>query len=213
MTAFQETIADRTQLRQRYRQPSEPVQRKEIDHIDEGARDLIAASPFVVVATRGAGGADASPRGGPPGFVAVLDEHRLAMGDLSGNNRLDSFTNVLDDPSIGLLFFLPGLDETLRVNGRGCLTTDPEVLDAAAIDGRVPKVALGVEVEACFIHCAKAFRRARLWEPDSWLDTDEVPSPAGVLGAHLELDVAAEVIEADLEEGYEVTMWEPAGDS
>ena len=81
MTAFQETIADRTQLRQRYRQPSEPVQRKEIDHIDEGARDLIAASPFVVVATRGAGGADASPRGGPPGFVAVLDEHRLAMGD------------------------------------------------------------------------------------------------------------------------------------
>lgn len=210
---FSEVITDREALRALYREPHDFVRRKQIPCIDAGARSFIARSPFVVFATASGDGCDASPRGGPPGFVTVLDEHRLAFGDLSGNNRLDSFENLLAQPTVGLLFLVPGVDETLRVNGRATLTADPEVLGATAIDGRRPKMAVGIEVTECFIHCAKAFRRAGLWEPDTWPGPDERPSAAKILKDHVGLEVDAEVIEQDLEAGYRVTLWEPGGDA
>jgi PPOX class probable FMN-dependent enzyme len=206
---FAHVIADLDGLRQHYAEPHPAVQRKQIDHVDAAARELIAVSPFVAVGTIGPHGGDVSPRGGPPGFVAVLDDHRLALGDLAGNRRLDTYENVLADPRVGLLFLVPGMGETLRVNGRACLTTDPEVLEACAFAGTRPHVALGIEVDEVFLHCAKAFRRSRLWDPEAWPTADERPSAGRIFRDHAGIDVPAEVIDADLEAGYVATMWEP----
>jgi PPOX class probable FMN-dependent enzyme len=208
---FDHAITDVSALRSEYHEPGEGVLRKAIDHIDDGARSFIARSPFVVVATFGPGGADASPRGGPPGFVRVLDEHRLALGDLAGNNRLDTYANVVERPDLALIFLVPEVGETLRVNGRGTLTRDPDVRAATAIDGRVPRVALGIDVHECFIHCAKAFRRSGLWDPGSWPRAGAAPSAAAILKEHIGIDAPAEVIAADLEEAYAVTMWWTGG--
>ena len=208
---FNQGITSVEQLRSLYREPFEAVFRKQIDHIDDAARSFIARSPFLVLATSGPRGNDASPRGGPPGFVAVLDEHRLALGDLSGNNRLDSYANIVEHPHVGMLFFIPGMDETLRVNGRATLTTDPEVLQRAAIDGRLPRIALGIDVDECFLHCAKALRRGGLWDPSSWPAKEDRPSAGAIFKAHVGIDAEPEVLEADLEQGYKVSMWYPGG--
>lgn len=207
---FDYAITDQAALRERYGAPGSTL-KKIVSHIDNGARDFIAHSPFFVLATASAAGADASPRGGPPGFVTVLDDHRLAFGDLSGNRILDSFRNIVDTPAVGMLFMIPGVDETLRVNGRATLTTDPQVLEACAIDGRTPNVAVGVVVEQCYIHCAKAFRRSNLWRPESWPPDESRPSPMKILRDHMELDIEPEAIGAALEEGYTAVMWEPGG--
>jgi uncharacterized protein len=209
---FDQTIADVDELREHYAQPFPAVKLKQIDHVDEGARGFIARSPFAVLATRGPAGLDASPRGGRPGFVTVLDERRIAFGDLSGNRRLDSFENILADPQVGLLMIVPGVSETLRVNGRASLTTDPEVLDRCLIDGTRPGVALGIDVDEVFLHCAKAFRRSSLWEPDTWPAKEDRPSAGAIFKAHLNLDVPAELIDADLEDGYQASMWLVGGE-
>lgn len=208
---FDRAVPDEEVLRELYRRPHELVLRKQIDHVDDAARAFVDASPFVVVSTHGPDGADVSPRGGAPGFVAVLDPGRLAMGDLAGNNRLDTYSNLLTHPQIGLLFLVPGVDETLRVNGRATLTTDTGVLDAVAVGGRRPPVAIGIDVEECFIHCAKAFRRSALWDRSTWPAPQDRPSAARALRAHTGLEASPDVIAGDLEAGYEVTMWEPGG--
>jgi PPOX class probable FMN-dependent enzyme len=180
--------------------------------IDAASAAFIAASPFFVLATTSAEGTDASPRGGPPGFVTVLDRQRVAFGDLAGNNRLDSYTNIVDDGSVGLLFLVPGRTETLRVNGRASVTTDPAVLEVTPIDGLLPKVAIVIEVEQCFIHCAKAFRRSALWDPTTWLPVDQTPSAGAVLASAFGIDIDPALIDAELEAGYEQTMWVQGGD-
>jgi len=201
------------ELRARYRNPSQIALRKDIGRIDEAASTYIAASPFVVVASTSDDGCDASPRGGPPGFVAVLDEHRVAIPDLAGNNRLDTLGNLVAHPQVGLLFFVPGIDESLRVNGRATVTDDAAVLDACVVDGRRPRVAVVVDVEQCYIHCAKAFRRAGMWEPSSWLPVDERPKPECILQEHLAWEADADNVREVLEQGYEATMWEVGGRS
>lgn len=208
---FTHAVTDLEGLRAIYREPHPFVLRKKIDHVDEAARAFVAASPFVVVATTGPAGTDASPRGGPPGFVRVLDHGRLAMGDLAGNNLLDTHSNIVTDPRVGLLFFVPGVEETLRVNGRATLTTDPDVLDAITGDGKRPGMAIGIDVDECYVHCAKAFRRSQLWEPASWPERSARPSAARALRDHIGLDATPEAIEADLEAGYRTTLWEPGG--
>jgi PPOX class probable FMN-dependent enzyme len=202
---------DAEDLRELYREPHPLVLKKQQPKVDEVAATLVAAATLVVFATSGSGGTDASPRGGPPGFVTVLDDGDLAFGDLSGNNRLDSYRNVLENPEVGLLFVVPGMEETLRVNGRAHLSTDDDVLDRTTIDGRRPKVAVVVEVRECFVHCGKALRRAGLWEPSTWPEKASRPSPAAALKVALELDVDPQVIEDDLEAGYQVSLWEPGG--
>jgi PPOX class probable FMN-dependent enzyme len=200
---FGNVVSDLEALGELYRPAHDLVLRKDVGRLDEHCRAFIATSPFVLVATTASSGtADVSPRGGPPGFVQVLDEHRLAIPDLNGNNRLDTIRNVVDHGAVGLLFVIPGLGESLRVNGRAWVTTDDAVLDGFTHELRRPTAAIGVQVEEAFLHCAKAFRRSGLWDPATWPSAAERPSPSEAFKAHLGLDVDAAVIEADLEEGY-----------
>lgn len=204
---IEQQISDRAQLRTVYRQPAQGVIDKVIDHIDAGAASFIAASPFVVLATATSGRADASPRGGPPGFIRVLDEHRLAWGDLTGNNRLDSFGNLVEQPAIGLLFIVPGVEETLRLCGSAVLCQDPEVLDACAIGDRRPKTAVVVTVLECYIQCGAALRRSQMWEPSSWPADGVKPSGAAILKEHLGTEATVEQIESGLAEYYDKHIW------
>jgi uncharacterized protein len=204
-------IEDEGELRSLYRAPGEAVQRKSIDHVDDGAAGFLAAATLAVIATAGPDGADASPRGGPPGFVKVLNPQQIGFGDLAGNNRLDTYANLTSLPSVGMLFIVPGVEETLRINGRARITTDPDVLSTLALDDRTPKVAVVIDVDECYIHCAKALRRAGIWDVSTWPADAERPSPVAILTKHLELDVAPELVEADLEAGYVHTLWEHGG--
>jgi uncharacterized protein len=199
---FEDVIGSLEALRELYREPSELVRRKKIAHLDDGCRAVIEACPLVLVGTsRPDGACEVSPRGGPPGFVQVLDEQRLAIPDLSGNNLVDSIGNIVRNPHVGLLFVLPGRDETLRVNGRAWLTIDDAVLDGFSAELRRPKAAIGVQVVDAFVHCAKSFRRGQVWDPASWAP-DVAPSAAELLTCHIELDVTPEQLAANLETGY-----------
>jgi PPOX class probable FMN-dependent enzyme len=208
--SFTNVLTSEAELRSIFPPPGRRAQEKQIDHLDDHCRALIAHAPFVAIGTTNADGTgDVSPKGGPPGFVTVLDDRRLAMGELPGNNRLDGYRNLVANPAIGMLFLVPGIGETLRVNGQGYVTTDPEVLDACALDGRPPKVALGVDVQEAFIHCAKALRRANLWEPGQWPATDDMPTIACMLVAHAEIpgDEDGTKTAAALEAAYATTLW------
>jgi uncharacterized protein len=181
---------------------------KEIPALDDHCRAFIAHSPFLVLATAGPDGrCDPSPRGGPPGFAKVLDDHRLAFGDLPGNRRQDSHRNLIATGRAALLCMVPGRAETLRVNGEACLTRDPEVLEAVALDGSPPALAFGMRVEVAFIHCAKALLRSRLWRPEDWPDIEQLPSSAKMLRDHVSGGVTLEGVEAALRESYATTMW------
>jgi PPOX class probable FMN-dependent enzyme len=156
-------------LRERMGQPNDFVKGKVDDFVNDFAREYIAASPFLVLSTANAEGRqDASPKGDLPGFVAVLDERTLAIPDRKGNKLLFGLENILENPSVGLLFLIPGTEETLRVNGRAELTEDPELLSQLAARGQDALLVIRVTVEECFFHCAKAFRRSSLWKPDTW---------------------------------------------
>lgn len=211
------TLRTDAELRALYRDPSAGAVAKQIDHLDDHCRDFLAASPFVVLSTSdGAGRCDASPRGGHPGFVCVLDDHRLALPDLSGNNRLDTYGNVLASPGVGLLCFVPGSEELLRINGRGELTTDPAVL-AACADDVTPKVALVVHVTEAFVHCGKAVRRSGLWDTERWLPEDRRPDAVCMLREHIgtstgrPMSVDADSLRVALEQDYTDTQWRPGG--
>jgi uncharacterized protein len=143
----------------------------------------------------------------------VLDEQRLVIPDLAGNNLLDSITNIVCGSGIGLLFLVPGVDETLRVNGHACVTTDPVVLDACAVRHRRPKTAIGVTVTQQYMHCAKAFRRSGLWDPQTWPDQSTLPTLGCIIRDQIETlrEVPAEKIDASLEADYAATLWEPGG--
>ena len=214
-TDFRDAITTVEGLRELYRDPGARGKAKEVDHLDANCVAFLAHSTFVMVATAdGEGHHDNSPRGGPPGFVKALDARRLAIPDLSGNNRLDTLQNIVRTGGIGLLFMVPGIDETLRVNGRATVTTDPEVLAACVVEGRVPRVAVGVTVDSAYIHCAKALRRGGLWDSASWPDTADMPTIACMIRDHVELpDIDPALIEADLEANYAKTMWLPGGDT
>ena len=214
MPATEDTngISSVDDLRSRYHAPTPAVLHKERPVIDPAAAELIAIAPLIVIASTSSKGADASPRGGPPGFVVTLDEHTIAFGDLSGNNRLDSYANIVDNPAVGLLFLVPGLEETLRVNGRARITTDPDVLARTTVDGRRPKLAVVVDVDECYVHCGKAIRRSGLWEPSTWPASDARPTAGEVIVGQYSLDLDPALIDADLDAGYEATLWENGGE-
>ncbi len=179
-------IADHDALRALYPAAEGRAWRKDIGRLDEMARALIAASPMLLLASTAADGrCDASPRGGPPGFVTVLDDEHLAIPDATGNRRLDSLTNIIDSGRVGLLFLIPGRTTTLRVNGRAHVTADPDCLARLSPVGKPPVTAIVVGVEEVYAHCPKAFVRSRLWQPDSWPDAQSLPSSAEVTLAHL----------------------------
>jgi PPOX class probable FMN-dependent enzyme len=186
-----------------YRQPSALVRSKKKPVLDELSIAFVRAAPFVLVGTCDASGRlDVSPRGGPAGFVQVLDDSRLAIGDLNGNNLLDSMRNIVDTGRIGLLLVHPGKDETLRVNGRACITTDPAVLDGFPTSLARPRTAIGVTIDEVFVHCAKAFRRGGVWDPASWAALGEQPDGASILACQFDIGADADQLRARLETGY-----------
>jgi hypothetical protein len=154
---------------------------KEIDHINGAYRKLIEASPFVTVATAGPEGLDCSPKGDAPGFVRILDEKTLAIPDRPGNNRIDGFRNIVRDPRLALLFLIPGCGETLRVNGRAAISVEPKLMQSFAVNGKLPRCVLIVQVESIYFHCAKAIMRSRLWDEASKIDRKSLPSTGAVL--------------------------------
>jgi len=199
---FAHTLATESELRELYREPSATVRAKKVARIDDSARSFIEASPFCLLATAdGDGHSDVSPRGGPPGFVKVLDDTRIAIPDLSGNNLLDSLTNIVANPNAGMLFVLPGRDETLRMEGAAWLTTDPAILERWDDTLRRPKVAVGIAARTLYIHCAKSFRRGRVWDTPSWMELS-APDACEVLVDQMGLDVDASVVRDALEDGY-----------
>jgi PPOX class probable FMN-dependent enzyme len=172
------------ELRELYPPPKERSVQKELVHLDSHCRDYIALSPFVLVASSNSAGAcDVSPKGGPPGFVRVLDEHRLAIPDATGNRRLDSLQNMLENPHVGLVFLIPGMGETLRVNGSVELTRDPALLEGLDTGGKPAALALVVTAQQVYLHCAKCVIRSKLWQPDSW--SESLPSAAQILSDHI----------------------------
>ncbi len=173
------TITDAAELRSRYGEPIERVIRKCRPRLDEHCRNIIAASPFLVISSAGADGtADVSPKGDAPGFVHVLDDTTLVIPDRPGNRRLDTMTNILENPNIGIIFLIPGMNETLRVNGLASITTEPRLLDAMSVNGKRPTAAIRVEVREAFFHCAKAMIRSKLWDPSRHIDRSVFPSMA-----------------------------------
>lgn len=158
-------------------EPSELARRKELSALDVHARTFIARSPFLLLGTcAGDGRCDVSPKGDAPGFVRVLDDHHLVIPDRPGNKRLDGMRNIVSNPHVGVIFLVPGNDFTLRVNGRAVITREPALLETLAAQGKVPAIAIGVEVEEVFLHCARSFRRGRLWDTASWPGSDALPS-------------------------------------
>ena len=180
--------------------------------LDLHAQAFIRRSPFLCLGTQNlAGKADVSPRGDPAGFVKILDPHTLAIPDRPGNNRLDSLSNIVSNPGVGLLFIIPGFDDTLRVNGQASLTTDPAILDSMSVNNRAPKLAIVVKVNEVFLHCAKAFRRSHLWDPAHFQDRRVLPSLSKMIldqtsGAPADA-VEMERIDAALEVEYKQTLY------
>ena len=205
-------VRDEADLRRTFSATHDLAVKKCIDHIDTHARAFIERSPFICIGTQsGDGSADVSPRGDPRGFVKVLDRNTLLIPDRPGNNRLDTLSNLLTNPNVGLLFMVPGFDDTLRVNGTARLTRDPDLLAPLAVNGRAPGLAIAVHVEEAFLHCAKAFRRSKLWDPDQHQDRREVPSLVKIIldqttGAPSDPDELRK-LDADLEEEYRQTMY------
>ena len=176
------TVSSEERLREIIGGPSALVAAKVADRLNDLTRQFVERSPFVCVATsRPDGGLDISPRGDPAGFVRILDNRRLLIPERPGNRLADTLTNLLADPRIGLLFLIPGVGETFRVNGRAAIVDDPTLLAESAVEGRIPKLGVLVTVEEAFTHCPKALIRSDLWNPERHVDREELPSSGAIL--------------------------------
>jgi PPOX class probable FMN-dependent enzyme len=206
---FKHVVTREDELRALLGSPSERAVKKESATVDEASRRFIEHSPFLLLATSNAAGqCDVSPKGDQPGFVRVLDEGHLVIPDRPGNKRLDGMRNLLQNPHVGLIFLIPGREETLRVNGRASIVRDEEILAPLTAHGKQPLLAIGVEVEECFFHCPKAFRRSGLWAPDGWPDHSVLPSMACVLYEKLQpAGKTLEEYERESEEGIQRTLY------
>ncbi|MDE0604047.1 MAG: pyridoxamine 5'-phosphate oxidase family protein [bacterium] len=187
-------IASQTELRQAYREPAPRAQQKVLDHIDRHARDFISLSPFCVISSLGADRRqDTSPRGDPPGFVAVLDDYTLLVPDRPGNNQVDSLQNVIAHPEVGLLFLVPGMNETLRVSGTAEIVTDAALLDPLSVGRKAPLSGLRITVDEVFLHCGRSLIRSRLWDPEAQIDRSCYPTYGQVLADQIRGASAAEI--------------------
>lgn len=204
-------ITNEQMLRELFPPTHELAARKVLHTLDKHAQDFISRSPFLCIGTQDANGkADVSPRGDPAGFVRILDEKTLAIPDRPGNNRLDTLTNILANPTVALLLIVPGFDDTLRINGQAQLVTEPELLATMAMNGRAPRLAIVVSVQEVFLHCAKAFRRSKLWDPGHFQDRDSMPSLMKIIldqtGGAPDGDEMRKR-DADLEADYKTSMY------
>lgn len=205
---FAEVLRSEAELREVIGPPIPRSVAKEITQLDGHCRALIASSPFVLIASSDASGRmDVSPKGDPPGFVHVLDDETLAIPDRPGNRRADTFSNVLQNPGIGLIFLIPGKLETLRVNGRARIVRDAALRECMAVRGKVPALALVVAVEQAFIHCGKCMIRSQLWEPAAWPDPEGLPSQAQCLVAHARLSETVEEVQSSIEQTRRTALY------
>ena len=192
---FSDVITEEAELREIFGWPSERALNKQIDRLDSHCRAIIAKSPFLLLGTSDTTGrCDVSPKGDYPGFVRVLDDTTVAIPDLPGNNRLDTLTNMLNNPQVGLIFMIPGMNETLRINGKVRLIRDAALLESMAYQGKLPRLAIVVDVQEVFTHCPKAFLRSKLWSEDYRIERSELPSFAEILRDHTGL------VECDVDE-------------
>ena len=202
---FVESIEE---LRQVYGEAHDISRRKELRSLDRHARNFIANSPFVLIGSSdGRGNGDVTPKGDKPGFVAILDDTTLAIPDRPGNNRLDTLENLIVNPVVGLLFLIPGMNETLRINGTAKITFDETLRVQLAVNGKDPRSVVVVSVNAVYMHCAKAFLRSALWSPEGWPPRDTMPTLGEILKDQLSLPVSVEESDQRLDESYAKSMW------
>jgi PPOX class probable FMN-dependent enzyme len=202
-----EEITTEAQLREILGEPLPRVATKDRPCLDEIDRQWLAASPFCLVATSAADGScDVSPKGDPPGFTVILDDRTIALPERSGNRRADGFRNILTNPHAGLIYLLPGREDTLRVQGRARLVRDPDLLDRMVVQGSRPLLALVVEIESVFYHCAKAFMRSALWDPETWRP-EALPSRPRISQAQDRPDQSLEALERYFGEQYRTGLY------
>lgn len=181
--------------------PSKLAENKVVHHLDEDCISFIKASPFLVISTSNqSGNCDASPRGDKAGFVHILDEKHFIIPERPGNRRIDSIKNIITNSQIGILFIIPGLNETLRINGKAIITSDKNLLNQLEANGHIPSLGIIVEVEEIFIHCAKAFIRSSIWNPENWPKKKDYPSPSQMLARHTRTKKTE--VEKQLKESY-----------
>lgn len=193
----QDVLETETALREIYGTPGDLAARKQLNHLDKHARRFIELSPFLVISTQGADGlGDVSPKGDAPGFVAVLDDRTILIPDRPGNNRIDTLGNLTENPGVGILFMIPGVNETLRINGRARVIADTALLTQFAVRDRLPKTGILVEVEEMYLHCAKALVRSKLWTDDYRVERKVLPSLGQMIADQVE-GVEVDVAEAD----------------
>ncbi len=200
------TITTLDELQALYGDSHERSRRKELPHLIEPYRALIQASPFVVLASAGPDGLDCSPRGDAPGFVHILDERTLLLPDRPGNNRIDSLRNIVHNPQVALLFLIPGVGESLRVNGRAEISLDPELLELGRAQGKLPRSALRIQVQSCYFQCSKAAVRSGLWDAARQVERASLPSAGDIFRCiYEEFDV--EAYERDLQQRLRTSLY------
>ena len=205
---FTQRIDSREGLREIYDEPVGISLDKELDRLDQHCRDFLALSPFMVIGTADANGhGDLSPKGDRPGFVQVLDDSHLLIPDRPGNNRLDTMQNLIDNPQVATIFFVPGVKETLRIAGRATVVSDGDVMQRFEVNGKLPKSALLLEVREVFMHCAKALARSKLWEDDYKVERSALPRYAQILADHANQRLSADEIQVVIDEGEKTRFW------
>ncbi|TXK83706.1 pyridoxamine 5'-phosphate oxidase family protein [Paenibacillus sp. N3.4] len=206
---FKQILKSEEEIRDIVGFSSEVVKQKAIHHLDKHCRDFIAMSPLLFLSTSDEyGHCDVSPRGDASGSVLILNDHYLVIPERPGNRRIDSIRNLLTNPHVGLLFIIPGLKETLRVNGRAYVIKDDEILEQMTAHDKKPLLCIAVEVEECFIHCAKAFMRSGVWDSTTWQAEEHLPSVPTILAAHVNSnEFTAEVIAEGLQISYEKRLY------
>jgi PPOX class probable FMN-dependent enzyme len=201
------TITTLSELEAVYGEVNKGSLLKETDRVVPEYQAFIEAAPFVALATRGPEGLDCSPRGDGPGFVRVRDEKTLLLPDRRGNNRIDSLRNIVRDPSVALLFLIPGIGETLRVNGHATISIDPDLLESFAIDRKAPKSVIAITVEAVYFQCARAILRSELWNPQKHVARGSLPSAGQILAALSNNQVGGEAYDKELPERQRTTLY------
>ena len=201
-------VTSREELRSVFEATHDVAIRKELRSIDEHSRRFIENSPFLLIGSQDASGnGDVSPKGDLPGFVKCLDTTTLAIPDRPGNNRLDTWENIIENPGVGLIFFIPGMNETLRINGEGRLTIDAELCAKMQVNNRPAKAVLIVKVREVYMHCAKAFIRSKLWSHDTWAPRSDMPSLGQMLKDQAELAETATEFDNILDDAYKTSLW------
>lgn len=202
------SIDTKDDLRDHYPAQSKIVELKCLPAIDVHISRFISLSPFMVIGSNDPeNGTDVSPRGDAPGFVQVIDPNTVMIPDRPGNNRLDTLSNIIANPEVGLVFFIPGVEETARVNGRARIVTDPATLEGFAVNGKPPRAAILVDVREAYLHCAKALKRSKLWEDDYRIERDTLPTLGKMVSDQINGEISVEDAEAGVEISYRDRMW------